>query len=413
MKKQINYKVNGEQWEKAKDEAFTKISKKAKIDGFRKGKVPRNIYEKKFGTGDIISTAMEKLVDEKYKDVIVTEKLVPVVEPKLEIVKADDAGFEVNMTFILDPEVKLGQYKGLKVKKDKVKVSKEEIEHQIGHILDRYAELVSKDGAVEDGDTVIIDFKGFKDNTPFDGGTAENYSLEIGSHSFIPGFEEGVIGMKKGESKDIELTFPDDYMAKDLAGQKVVFNVVLHDIKKRVIPDLTEEFFKDLDMEGVSTKEELEKVVEEEIKAQKEKDAENKFIDSLLETAAKNMTIELDKEIIDAEMDRMYKQFVQRLQMQGVSEELYLAYSGVKKEDILKDMEKEAEARVKYRYMLEAIAKEEKINPTEEEAREELKRVAEMYKVSEEELLKEFGSLDVVKYDLSMRKAIEILKDNN
>lgn len=413
MKKQINYKVNGEQWEKAKDEAFTKISKKAKIDGFRKGKVPRNIYEKKFGTGDIISTAMEKLVDEKYKDVIVTEKLVPVVEPKLEIVKADDAGFEVNMTFILDPEVKLGQYKGLKVKKDKVKVSKEEIEHQIGHILDRYAELVSKDGAVEDGDTVIIDFKGFKDNTPFDGGTAENYSLEIGSHSFIPGFEEGVIGMKKGESKDIELTFPDDYMAKDLAGQKVVFNVVLHDIKKRVIPDLTEEFFKDLDMEGVSTKEELEKVVEEEIKTQKEKDAENKFIDSLLETAAKNMTIELDKEIIDAEIDRMYKQFVQRLQMQGVSEELYLAYSGVKKEDILKDMEKEAEARVKYRYMLEAIAKEEKINPTEEEAREELKRVAEMYKVSEEELLKEFGSLDVVKYDLSMRKAIEILKDNN
>lgn len=413
MKKQINYKVNGEQWEKAKDEAFTKISKKAKIDGFRKGKVPRNIYEKKFGTGDIISTAMEKLVDEKYKDVIVTEKLVPVVEPKLEIVKADDAGFEVNMTFILDPEVKLGQYKGLKVKKDKVKVSKEEIEHQIGHILDRYAELVSKDGAVEDGDTVIIDFKGFKDNTPFDGGTAENYSLEIGSHSFIPGFEEGVIGMKKGESKDIELTFPDDYMEKDLAGQKVVFNVVLHDIKKRVIPDLTEEFFKDLDMEGVSTKEELEKVVEEEIKAQKEKDAENKFIDSLLETAAKNMTIELDKEIIDAEIDRMYKQFVQRLQMQGVSEELYLAYSGVKKEDILKDMEKEAEARVKYRYMLEAIAKEEKINPTEEEAREELKRVAEMYKVSEEELLKEFGSLDVVKYDLSMRKAIEILKDNN
>ncbi len=413
MKKQINYKVNREQWEKAKDEAFTKISKKAKIDGFRKGKVPRNIYEKKFGTGDIISTAMEKLVDEKYKDVIVTEKLVPVVEPKLEIVKADDAGFEVNMTFILDPEVKLGQYKGLKVKKDKVKVSKEEIEHQIGHILDRYAELVSKDGAVEDGDTVIIDFKGFKDNTPFDGGTAENYSLEIGSHSFIPGFEEGVIGMKKGESKDIELTFPDDYMAKDLAGQKVVFNVVLHDIKKRVIPDLTEEFFKDLDMEGVSTKEELEKVVEEEIKAQKEKDAENKFIDSLLETAAKNMTIELDKEIIDAEIDRMYKQFVQRLQMQGVSEELYLAYSGVKKEDILKDMEKEAEARVKYRYMLEAIVKEEKINPTEEEAREELKRVAEMYKVSEEELLKEFGSLDVVKYDLSMRKAIEILKDNN
>lgn len=230
---------------------------------------------------------MEKLVDNRYREIITTENLVPVVEPKLEIVKADDDGFEVNMTFILDPEVKLGQYKELKVKKDKVKVTKEEIDHQIGHILERYAELVSKEGAVEEGDIAIIDFKGFKDNVPFEGGSSENYSLEIGSHSFIPGFEEGIIGMKKGESKDIELTFPEDYMAKELAGQKVVFNVLLHDIKRRVIPELTEEFFKDLDMEGVSNREQLEKAVEEELKTQKEKDSENKFIDSLLAAAAK------------------------------------------------------------------------------------------------------------------------------
>ena len=323
MKKQINYKVSGEEWKIAKDEAFHQLSKKAKIDGFRQGKVPRSIFEKKYGTGEIISTAMEKLVDNRYREIITTENLVPVVEPKLEIVKADDDGFEVNMTFILDPEVKLGQYKELKVKKDKVKVTKEEIDHQIGHILERYAELVSKEGAVEEGDIAIIDFKGFKDNVPFEGGSSENYSLEIGSHSFIPGFEEGIIGMKKGESKDIELTFPEDYMAKELAGQKVVFNVLLHDIKRRVIPELTEEFFKDLDMEGVSNREQLEKAVEEELKTQKEKDSENKFIDSLLAAAAKNMTIELDKEIIDAEVERMYKQFIQRLQMQGISEELY------------------------------------------------------------------------------------------
>ena len=413
MKKQVNYKVAGEEWTEAKDRAFAKLSKKVKIDGFREGKVPRNVFEKKFGTGDIISEAMEEKIQEKYAKTIMEDKLVPVVEPKLEIVKADDEGFEVNMTFILDPEVKLGKYKELKVKKDKVTVTKEEVEHEVGHILERYAELVSKDGAVEEGDTAVIDFKGFKDNEAFDGGTAEGYSLEIGSHSFIPGFEEGVIGMKKGESKDINLTFPEDYMAKDLAGQEVVFNVTVHDIKKRVIPEMDEDFFKDLDMEGVSNKEELEKVIEEEITVQKEYQVENKFVEDLLAKASDNMTIELDEELIEAETDRMYKEFVQRLSMQGVNEELYYAYSGTKKEDILNDMKKEAEIRLKYRYLLEAIAKEEKIEVSDEEAHHELHHMCEHYHMTEEELMKEIGSLEVVKYDVRMKKALEVLKENN
>lgn len=413
MKKQINYKVTGEEWKEAKDKAFAKIVKKVKVDGFRQGKVPRQVFEKKYGTGDIISTAMEDMIDKKYTETVVNEKLVPVVEPKLEIVSADDNGFEVNITFILDPEVKLGKYKELKVKKDKVKVSKEEIEHEVGHILDRYAELVSKDGAVEEGDTAIIDFKGFKDGEAFEGGSAENYSLVIGSHSFIPGFEEGVIGMKKEENKDITLTFPEDYMAEDLRGKEVVFNVTVHDIKKRVIPELDEEFFKDLDMEGVSNKEELEKLVEEELITQKEADADNKFIEDLLEAATKNMTIDLDKEIVDAEVERMHKQFVKRLEMQGISEELYYAYAGVKKEDVTKQMEEEAEKRVKYRYLLEAITKEEKIKITDKEAKAELKKMSETYKTPEEEILKELGTLEVLKYDLAMQKAVEVLKENN
>ena len=413
MKKQVNYKVNGEEWKEAKDKAFNKLVKKVKIDGFREGKVPRNVFEKKYGTGDIISEAMEDLVQKKYGEVIITEKLIPVVEPKLEIVKADDEGFEVNMTFILDPEVTLGEYKGLKVKKDKVKVTKEEVDHEVSHILDRYAELVSKDGIAEEGDTVVIDFKGFKDNEEFEGGSAEGYSLELGSHSFIPGFEEGVVGMKREESKDIELTFPEDYMAKELAGQKVVFNVTVHDIKKRVIPDLDEEFFKDLDMEGVSNKEELEKVVEEEIKAQKEREADNKFIEDLLEKASKNMKVEIDEEIIAAETDRMYKNFIEKLKMQGVTEELYFAYSGAKKEDIMKDMKKEAEKRVAYRYLLEAIVKAEEITISDKDAKDEVKKMADMYKMTEEDIMKELGSLEVVKYDLAMQKAIELLKENN
>ena len=407
MKKQVNYKVNGEEWKEAKDRAFSKLVKKVKIDGFREGKVPRNVFEKKFGTGDIISEAMQEMLDKKYTETVVSEKLIPVVDPKLEIVSMDDDGFEANVTFILDPEVKLGKYKELKVKKDKVKVTKEEIEHEVGHILDRYAELVSKDGAVEEGDTAIIDFKGFKDNEAFDGGTAEGYSLEIGSHSFIPGFEEGIVGMKKGESKDINLTFPEDYMAKDLAGQDVVFNVVLHDIKKRVIPELDEEFFKDLDMEGVSNKEELEKLIEEELTVQKERQVENKFIEDLLSKAADNMNIELDEEIIDAEKDRMYNEFVQKLSMQGVNEELYYAYSGTKKEDILSDMDKEAEVRLKYRYLLNAIAKEEKIEVSDDEAKHELSHMAEHYHMTEEELMNEIGSLEVIKFDVRMQRLLK------
>ena len=413
MKKQINYKVNGEEWNKAKDKAFTKVSKNAKVDGFREGKVPRNVFEKKYGTGDIIRSAMEDLIDAKYGEIIVTEKLIPAVEPKLEIVSADDDGFEVNITIITDPEVKLGKYKELKVKKDKVEVTKKEIEHEVGHILDRYAELVSKDGAVEEGDTVIIDFKGFKDNEEFEGGSAEGYSLEIGSHSFIPGFEEGVVGMKKEESKDIKLTFPEDYMAKDLAGKEVVFNVKVHDIKKRVIPDLDEEFFKDLDMEGVTNKEELNKVVEDEIKAQKEHDTENKYVEDLLAKASSNMTIDLPEEIIDAEADRMYKDFVKKLEMQGVSEELYYAYAGVKKEDIMKDIKKEAETRLKYRYLLEAIIKEEKIEIKDKDVDKEIAKIAKNYNVTEEEIMKEFGSKDVLKYNIAMEKALEVLKENN
>ncbi len=410
MKKVVNYKVSGEEWKEAKDKAFEKVVKKAKVDGFRNGKVPRTIFEKKYGTGEIISEAMQEMIDKKYNETIVKEKIIPILEPKLEIVSADDNGFEVNMTFITNPEVTLGKYTSLKAKKEEVKVKKEEIEHEVGHILDRYAELVSKDGKAENGDTVIIDFKGFKDDKEFEGGSAENYSLELGSHSFIPGFEEAIVGMSKDEEKDIPLTFPEDYMAKDLAGQKVVFNVKVHDIKKRVIPELDEEFFKDLDMKGVTNKEELYKVVEEEIKVQKEEQAENIYTEKLLEEASNNMKVDIDKEIIDDEAAHMYEDFTNRLKGQGISEELYYAYAKTSKEDVMKDLTKEAEVRLKYRYLLEAIIKEEKITVTDKEAKDEVKKMAKEYNMTEEHVMEHLGSLDRIKFELAMRKALDVLK---
>ncbi len=413
MKKQVNYKVNGKEWEEAKDRAFAKLVKKVKVDGFREGKVPRNIFEKKYGTGDINSEAMEEVLEKKYAETLINEKLYPIVEPKLEIVSMDDNGFEANVTFILEPEVMLGKYKGLKVKKEKVEVTKEEIEHEISHILDRYAELVSKEGKVEEGDTVVIDFKGFKDNEAFDGGSADGYSLEIGSHSFIPGFEEAIVGMEKGESKDINLTFPEDYMAEDLKGQDVVFNVVVHDIKKRVVPELDEEFFKDLDIEGVSNKEELENVVEKELKAQKEDYVENKFEYDLLKKAVENTTIELEQEIIDMQRDRLYEEFINRLSMYGIDEELYYTYTGNSKEDVLNDMTKDAERRLKNSYLLEAIAKEEKIEVSDEEIEKEIIHFVEHHHMTEEEVKNELGGREAISYNIMLNKALNIIKENN
>ena len=410
MKKVINYKVEGEQWTNAQDKAFEKLNKTAKIDGFRPGHAPKNIFIKKYGEQEILLEAADELIKEKYSDILAKDKIMPVVEPKVEPVSITKDAMEVNFTFVVKSEVKLGEYKDLKIKKDAVKVTKEEVEHEIEHLLEHYAEIEEKDGKIEFGDTAIINFEGFKDGVAFEGGKGENYPLEIGSNSFIPGFEEGLIGLSKGEEKDLELTFPENYMSEELKGQKVVFKVKINDVKTRVIPELNKEFFDDLNMEGVTNKEELAKMMEERIKSDKEMHAENKYVDDILEAAAKNMTVELDEELIAEEENRMYEDFLDKLAMQGLTEDIYLKYANTTKEDILKEMHPEAEKRVKYRYLLEAVIKSEKIKTTDKEAEKEAEDYAKKYNTTKEEFIKQLGSLDVLKYELNMRKAIDVMK---
>ena len=412
MKKVINFKVENEQWKNAQEKAFNKLNKTAKIDGFRPGKAPRNIFEKKYGKQEILLEAADTLIHEKYHDIIENDKILPIIEPKIDIVEVLDDKMEVNFTFITKPEVKLGEYKNLKVKKEEVKVTKKEVEHEIEHLLEHYAEMVEKTGKVENGDTAVIDFEGFKDGVAFDGGKAENYPLVIGSNSFIPGFEEGLVGLSVGEEKDLELTFPEDYMSEELKGQKVVFKVKVNTIKTRVIPELNEEFFEDLDMEGVKSKEDLEKMFTDELTAQKEMEAENKYVDALLEKASKNMKVEIDEEIVEDEVNRMYEQFLDKMAMQGLTEEIYFQYTNTTKEDALKQMQPEAENRVKYRYLLEAIIKEEKIKVTDKQAEKEAKDLADKYGMTSEDFLKELGGLEILKYDMTMRKAIDCMKES-
>jgi len=409
----VNYKVNGEAWQKEVDKAFEKLNKKVKIDGFREGKAPRAIFEKKYGRQELYVEASDNLIHKEFHRIIDEKKLEPVVEPKVDLVKVDDEGLEVNYTFITDPEVKLGEYKNLGIKKDKVSVSKKEIEDSMNHLLNDYAELVSVSRKVKKGDTAIISFEGFKDGVAFPGGKGENYSLEIGSNSFIPGFEDGIIGMEKDEEKDLELTFPENYQAEDLKGKKVIFKVKVHDIKERKVPELNKEFFEDLNIPEVNSKESLEEMLKKEIEYRKQTEADNKFIDSLLKKACSNMEASIEDEIYEAEVDRMYNDLMERMKMQGVNEELYFAYTKTTKEDLRKNMMEEAKNRVESRYLLMAIAKAEKIDPKDEEALEELKNLALKYHATEEEIKEAFGSMDAIKFDLKMRKAINILKDNN
>ena len=410
MKKEINYKVSGKEWSEACDKAFTKLNAKRRIDGFRQGKAPRGMFEKKF-PGEIVMEAANNLIDKKYREIIMDKELKPVIEPKVNILKLDDSLLEVNFTVISEPSVKLGKYKDLGVKKGTVKVSQDEIKNRIDTLLKDYAELVVKDdGCVSVGDVAVIDFEGFKDGVAFDGGKGENYSLEIGSNTFIPGFEDGVCGMKKGESKDIKLTFPKEYGVSDLAGRDVIFKVTVNEIKNKVIPKLDKEFFLDLGMKDVTNKEELEAKIKNEIKEEKDRDITNKYIDDLLSSACENMECDIDDEIVIAEAESMYNNFLENMKMQGITEELYLQYTNSSRDDIIKNMKGDALKRIKNSYLLQAIIKNENISVSEDDVNKEVNDMAKKYNMTVEEVIKSLGGIDAIRYDLEVRRAIDIMK---
>lgn len=409
--KEITIKIEGAEWEKAIDAAFEKANKTAKIDGFRPGKAPKDVFLKKYGVESLYMEAADTAMQLAYVRMLNENKDLEIIaQPEADIKRLDENGAEFIFKLTLKPEVKLGKYKNLGIKKDAMVASDEEVEHSISHLLEKYAEISVKDGAIEKGDTVIFDFEGFKDGVAFDGGKAENYSLVIGSGQFIPGFEDAMIGMKKDEEKEINLTFPADYHSEDLKGADVVFKVKVNEIKESKIPEMNEEFFADLGMEGIDSKEALEKETRANIIAGKEAESENKYIDELLAKAAETTEVEIPEVLIDEETTRMLGQYGETLKMQGLSLEQYYQFTNSTEADLKEQMKEEANRRVKYRFMLEAIVSAENIEVTDEEAKAEAKKLSEKYNLTEEEFLKHFGGTEMIAYDLKMRKAIEIIK---
>ena len=412
--KEITIKIEGKEWEDALDKAFEKANKKVKIDGFRQGKAPKEVFIKNYGEESLFMDAADLVLQPAYQKMLDENKDVEIVaQPEVALKSISKDGVEFVFTITTKPEVKLGKYKKLGVKKEKVEVTKEEIESALNETLNRYAENVVKEGKVENGDIAIIDFEGFKDGVAFEGGKGENYSLTIGSNTFIPGFEDQIIGMSKDEEKDINVTFPEDYHSEDLKGQKVVFKVKVNEIKTTKIPELDKDFFEDLAMEGIDSKESLEKQLEENIKAHKEQHAEDHYIDELLKKGIENMEVDIPEAMINEELDRMIRQYEENLKMQGLTLQQFYQFTNSDEAALKDQMKEEAEKRVASRLLLEAIKVEEKIEIADDEAKKEAEELAKKYNMEKDEFLKLFGGIEMVKYDMEMRRAIEILKENN
>ncbi|MCY8482709.1 trigger factor [Bacillus mojavensis] len=409
----LTVEVDAETFKTALDDAFKKVVKQVSIPGFRKGKIPRGLFEQRFGVEALYQDALDILLPVEYPKAVEEAGIEPVDRPEIDVEKIEKGEsliFTAKVT--VKPEVKLGEYKGLGIEKDDTAVTDEDVQNELKALQERQAELVVKEeGAVEEGNTVVLDFEGFVDGEAFEGGKAENYSLEVGSGSFIPGFEDQLVGLEAGAEKDVEVTFPEEYHAEDLAGKPAVFKVKIHEIKAKELPELDDEFAKDID-EEVETLAELTEKTKKRLEEAKENEADAKLREELVLKASENAEIDVPQAMIDTELDRMLKEFEQRLQMQGMNLELYTQFSGQDEAALKEQMKEDAAKRVKSNLTLEAIAKAENLEVTDEEVDAELSKMAEAYNMPVENIKQAIGSTDAMKEDLKVRKAIDFLVEN-
>ncbi|MDW5471359.1 trigger factor [Staphylococcus equorum] len=402
--------VPAEKVDKAIDQAFKKVVKQINVPGFRKGKVPRQIFEQRFGVEALYQDAVDILLPEAYGEAIDESGIKPVDQPEINVTtmeKGSDMTFEASV--VVEPEIELGDYKGLEIEKQNVELTEEELQESIDHQLGHLAEMVVKeDGAVEDGDTVNIDFDGYVDGEQFEGGQAEGYDLEIGSGSFIPGFEEQLVGVKIGEEKDVTVTFPEEYHAEELAGKEATFKAKVNEIKYKDVPELTDEIANELDAEA-NTVDEYKENLRKKLTEQKETDAENNQKEEAISKASNNASVEIPDAMINTELDRMVQEFGQRMQQQGLNLETYYQISGQDESQLREQMKDDAEERVKTNLTLTAIADAEEIEVTEADIDKELEKMSGQFNMSVEDIKQTLGNTDIVKNDVRIQNVIDLL----
>ena len=404
--------VPAEKVDKAIDQAFKKVVKQINVPGFRKGKVPRPIFEQRFGVEALYQDAVDILLPEAYGEAIDETGIKPVDQPEINVTsieKGSEMTFEANV--VVEPEVQLGDYKGLEIEKQNVELTEEELQESIDHQLGHLAEMVVKeDGAIENGDTVNIDFDGYVDGEQFEGGQAEGYDLEIGSGSFIPGFEEQLVGVKTGEEKDVNVTFPEEYHAEELAGKEATFKTKVNEIKFKDVPELTDEIANELDAEA-NTVDEFKENLRKRLTEQKETDAENNQKEEAINKAANNATIDVPEAMINTELDRMVQEFGQRMQQQGLNLETYFQISGQDESQLREQMKDDAEERVKTNLTLTAIADAEEVEISDDDIDKELEKMSGQFNISVEDIKQTLGNTDIVKNDVRIQKVIDLLVD--
>lgn len=409
-KAELTCAIKGEKWEAATKKAFDKLVKKLDIKGFRKGQVPASLAKKYITDEACWYEAASELSNEAFKEALDEHHVDLIDQASMDLKEIGAQGVTIVFNCPVKPDVTLGDYKALKYELEEVTVTDEEVENEINKTLERKGDLeLKEDGAVEDGDTVVIDFEGFKDKVAFDGGKADNYELVIGSHSFIPGFEEQVIGMKSEETKDINVTFPEDYHVEELKGAPVVFKVTVHEIKKKVLPTLDDEFVKELKIENVETVDAYKEHVKESILSGKKAEAERKADEKLLKALCDEATINIPSVMIEKETEAMLNDQAARLQYQGIPFDQYLKIIGQTREDIKKQLEESATARIKTTLCLEEVAKLENLEASDDDIEKYYDDMAKGYGMDVAEVKKYVPKENIID-DVKLQKAVDFLK---
>ncbi|MFY2827873.1 trigger factor [Staphylococcus arlettae] len=408
----LSVTVPAEKLDKALDQAFKKVVKQINVPGFRKGKVPRQIFEQRFGVEALYQDAADILLPEAYGEAIDETGIKPVDQPEIDVTQIEKGSdFKFDATVVVEPEVQLGDYKGLEIEKQSTELTEEEIQESIDHQLGHLSEMVVKeDAAIENGDTVNIDFDGYVDGEQFEGGQADGYDLEIGSGMFIPGFEEQLVGVKAGEEKDVTVTFPEEYHAEELAGKEATFKTKVNEVKYKEVPELTDEIANELDSEA-NTVAEYKENTRKRLAEQKETDAENAQKEEAINKAANNTTVDIPEAMVNTELDRMVQEFGQRMQQQGLNLETYFQISGQDETQLREQMKDDAEERVKTNLTLTAIAEAENVEVSDEDIDKELEKMSEQFNISVEDIKQTLGNTDIVKNDIRIQKVIDLLVD--
>ena len=412
-KGELKVDIEGDVWQNAQKKAFNKLAKDVELPGFRKGKAPQDLVRKQISEQNILIEAVESIAQEALDLGLAEHKLNPITRPELGMDAISTEKVAVKFTFEVLGEVTLGEYKNLGITKEIATVTPEEVEAKLEGLRAQFAELVLKEeGSVELRDTAVIDFEGFKDGVAFEGGKGENHALEIGSNTFIPGFEEALIGMKTGEEKDVTLTFPENYQAEHLAGQEVVFKVKVNEIKSKQLPALNDDFAKEVDQKDIDSLDALKAKFETDILADKQKKAEDDYNNALLTRVVESSTLEVPAVLVDDETQTMLEDFANRLQQQGFSWKQYTEITGQTEDDLRAQMRIDAEGKVKVRLVLDAVANAENITVTHEEIDSEYKTIAETYQMDLERV-KQLAPEGTIAYDLRLRKAYDMIRESN